>query len=53
MVRFLLLLLAASGTADIADAHLAICTRRADQHVVTSDANDLRRLDPRLRVIRV
>jgi predicted nucleic acid-binding protein len=44
-------LLAASGTADIADAHVVICARRTDQPVVTSDPDDLRRLDPVLRLI--
>ena len=44
-------LLAASGTSDIADAHVVICARRADQPVVTSDPGDLRQLDPALRVI--
>jgi PIN domain len=42
---------AASGTSDIADAHVVICARRADQPVVTSDPGDLRRLDPALRLI--
>lgn len=46
-------LLAASGTADIVDAHVVICARRADQPVVTSDAADLRRLDPAARLIEV
>ena len=44
-------LLAASGTSDIADAHLVICARRAGQPVVTSDPGDLRQLDPALRLI--
>jgi len=44
-------LLAASGTSDIADAHVVICARRADQPVVTSDPGDLRQLDPTLRLI--
>jgi hypothetical protein len=44
-------LLAASGTADIADAHVVICARRAGQPVVTSDPDDLRQLDPSLRLI--
>lgn len=43
--------LAASGTSDIADAHVVICARRADQPVVTSDPGDLRQLDPALRLI--
>jgi hypothetical protein len=44
-------LLAASGTSDIADAHVVICARRADQPVVTSDPGDLRQLDPNIRLI--
>jgi len=46
-------LLAASGTADVVDAHVVICARRASQHVVTSDSEDLLVLDPDLRVLRV
>lgn len=38
-------LLAASGTADIVDAHVVICARRAGQRVITSDPDDLRALD--------
>jgi hypothetical protein len=44
-------LLAASGTSDIADAHVVICARRAEQPVVTSDPGDLRQLDNTLRLI--
>jgi hypothetical protein len=44
-------LLAASGTSDIADAHVVICARRADQPVVTSDPGDLRQLDPSIRLV--
>src|SRR5215469_12112640 len=44
-------LLAASGTTDIADAHVVICARRADQPVVTSDPGDLHQLAPALRLI--
>jgi hypothetical protein len=46
-------LLAASGTADIADAHVVICARRAAQRVATSDPDDLLVLDPDLRVVRM
>ncbi len=46
-------LLAASGTEDIVDAHVVICARRSDQHVATSDPQDLRALDPKLRVIQM
>jgi hypothetical protein len=44
-------LLAASGTADIADAHVVICARRSGQPVVTSDPADLGALDPAIRLI--
>ena len=44
-------LLAASGTSDIADAHVVVCARRSGQPVVTSDPGDLRALDPGLRLI--
>lgn len=44
-------LLAASGTSDIADAHVVICARRNAQTIVTSDADDLRHLDPTVRLI--
>jgi len=47
------LLLAATRTSDIVDAHVVICARRADQVVVTSDGGDLRRLDPSLRLLDV
>ena len=44
-------LLAASGTSDIADAHVVVCARHADQPVVTSDPGDLRQLDPNIRLV--
>ena len=44
-------LLGATGTTDIADAHVVVCARRAGQAVVTSDPDDLRRLDPDLPLI--
>lgn len=46
-------LLSATGTADVIDAHVVICARRAGQQVLTSDAADLRRLDPHLEVVEV
>lgn len=45
------LLLASSGTSDIADAHVVICARRAQQVVLTSDSKALRRLDAHLDVV--
>ena len=47
------LLLAATGCTDVVDAHVAVCARRAKQPVLTSDPDDLRRIDPSLRLIRV
>ena len=44
-------LLSASAMADIVDAHVVICARRAGQQVVTSDPDDLRRLDPRIGLV--
>jgi predicted nucleic acid-binding protein len=47
------LLLARSGTSDIADAHVVVCARRTSQTVVTSDADDLRRIAPELALLTV
>ncbi len=44
-------LLAASGTSDIVDAHVVVCARRGGQSIVTSDPDDLRRLDPGARLV--
>jgi predicted nucleic acid-binding protein len=44
-------LLAASGTADVVDAHVVLCAREHDQSIVTSDPDDLARLDPGARLI--
>jgi predicted nucleic acid-binding protein len=44
-------LLNASSTSDIVDAHVVLCARRAGQQVVTSDPDDLRPLDPRLKLV--
>lgn len=46
-------LLASSGTADIADAHVVICAHRSGQQVITTDPGDLRRLDPHLHVVTI
>ena len=46
-------LLGASATADIVDAHVVICARRAQQQVATSDPDYLRRLDPRISLVTV
>ena len=45
------LVLARTGTADIVDAHVVVCAHRAGQAVVTSDAGDLRRISPGLRLV--
>ena len=42
-----------TASADIADAHVVVCARRARQMVVTSDAKDLRRLAPELALVLV
>lgn len=44
-------LLAASGTSDIVDAHVVVCARRSEQHVMTSDPDDLTALDPQIRLV--
>lgn len=47
------LLMAASGTSDIVDAHVVVCARRAHQAVVTSDPLDIARLAPDLTTSRI
>lgn len=47
------LLLAQTGSSDIADAHVVVCARRWRHGVVTSDSGDLRRLAPELQLIAV
>lgn len=44
-------LLAVSNTSDVVDAHVVLCARRADQVVLSSDPEDLRRLDPTLVIV--
>ncbi|HTV10863.1 MAG TPA: hypothetical protein VME20_03295 [Acidimicrobiales bacterium] len=44
-------LLAASRTTDIVDAHVVICARRTAEQVVTSNPDDLRALDPTIRLV--
>ena len=46
-------LLAATGTRDVVDAHVVICAHRSQQPIVTGDPEDLRRLDPRAVLIAV
>lgn len=45
------ILLAASRTDDIADAHVVICARRNRDAIVTSDPDDLARLDPGAQLV--
>jgi hypothetical protein len=45
------LLLARTATADVVDAHVVVCARRAGQVVVTSDAADLSRIAPDLQLL--
>jgi hypothetical protein len=45
------LLLTGTSTADVVDAHVVVCARRAGQAVVTSDAADLRRIAPDLELL--
>lgn len=47
------LLLAATSTTDVIDAHVALCAHRLDRAVLTSDPDDIRRLAPGLTVRRV
>lgn len=47
------ILLGATRTKDIADAHVVVCARRARQGIVTSDPDDLLRLDPTASVVRI
>jgi hypothetical protein len=46
-------LLAASGTTDVVDAHVVVCARRNATPVLTSDPDDLSRLDPGVEVVTV
>ena len=45
------LLLARTGKADIVDAHVIVCARRAEQTVVTSDPADLGKMAPDLSLV--
>lgn len=47
------LLLAHTATADVVDAHVVICARRAGQALVTSDAADIRRIAPDLPLLAI
>lgn len=45
------LLLARTSTADVVDAHVVICARRAGQAVVTSHPADLNQIAPELQLV--
>jgi Arc/MetJ-type ribon-helix-helix transcriptional regulator len=47
------LLRAKTGVSDIVDAHVVVCAQETDFAVITSDASDLRRLDPSLSIVAV
>ena len=47
------LMCGASGRADIVDVHVALCARERQHAVVTSDPDDIARVDPGLPLIRV
>ena len=47
------LLLAATGTSDVIDGHVALIARKVRGTVVTSDPEDIARLDPSLDLVRV
>jgi predicted nucleic acid-binding protein len=47
------ILLGATGTRDIADAHVVVCAKRAAQAIVTSDPDALLRLDPSVSLVRI
>jgi hypothetical protein len=51
--RRVLVLRAASATADVVGAPVVICARRTQQSVVTSDPGDLRSLDPQISLVTV
>jgi len=40
-----------TGTSDVIDASVVLCANRRQQRIMTSDPTDLRRLDPKLRLI--
>lgn len=46
-------LLGVRGTTDVVDAQVALCARRHGLGVATSDPDDLARLDPTLRLVKI
>lgn len=53
MARMCGVLLGRRGARDVVDASVVVCARRRQDAVVTSDADDLRLLDPGLPVITI
>jgi predicted nucleic acid-binding protein len=47
------LICAATGHHDVIDVHVALCARERGHAVVTSDLEDIARIDPALTIIRV
>ena len=45
------LLLGETATADIVDAHVVVCARRTRSVVITSDPEDIARIDPKLLLV--
>lgn len=43
----------ACGTSDVVDASVVLCARERRQRILTSDVDDLRRLDPAAVLVRV
>jgi predicted nucleic acid-binding protein len=46
-------LLGGTGTTDVVDASVVLCARQREHVILTSDPDDLRRLDPRLPLHRI
>lgn len=42
-----------TGAADVVDASVILCARERQQRIVTSDARDLRRIDPSIELVRI
>ena len=50
VARMLGLMLGATGTSDLTDAHVVFLAREREWPVITSDASDLRAIDPSLAI---
>ena len=53
MARAVGVLCGAVGVADVVDGHVALHARRRDLAVLTSDPDDIARLDPTLAIVTV